>query len=426
MIKRPFFGLVAPQLEYAGLDTAGAPQEVPAPSRITLFVDAPLNRTDSLMIAKGDAVKRGQKVVPFANSPAYTVSPRGGTIASIVSYTGNFGKKLTAVVIEVDENTEADNKFAEAGKTPSKESAAEFLGAIPGGLPRELVDVETVPETVVVAGADEDFLSVTRQYTISSNMEGVKRGVEILKKITGAKNIVLAVPGPLAAGASSAGAEVKTVGDQYPAANPHMIAKDCLGKVIPAGKSCADEGIVFISPEAVAAVGQAYAEGTVSDRKLVTVVKKSGEKKLLSAVIGTAVGEVLAACNESVDENDRLVLGGPMTGDAVYTESYPVCTDTDLILVQDATQIPDVADNACINCGACVRICPARIPVNVLIRYLEAGSYGDAADNHDLLSCIECGLCSFVCTAHIPIFQYIKLGKYEFARSIAAEADNAQ
>jgi electron transport complex protein RnfC len=56
------------------------------------------------------------------------------------------------------------------------------------------------------------------------------------------------------------------------------------------------------------------------------------------------------------------------------------------------------------------------VPVNLLIRYLEAGLYQEAADSYDLFSCIECGLCSYVCTAKIPIFQYIRLGKHELMK----------
>jgi electron transport complex protein RnfC len=58
----------------------------------------------------------------------------------------------------------------------------------------------------------------------------------------------------------------------------------------------------------------------------------------------------------------------------------------------------------------------------MLVRFLEAGQYEEAADNYDLYSCIECGLCSFVCVSKIPIFQYIKLAKYELERAAASEA----
>ena len=71
-----------------------------------------------------------------------------------------------------------------------------------------------------------------------------------------------------------------------------------------------------------------------------------------------------------------------------------------------------------------MRICPVDIPVNMLVRFLDAGFYEDAADLYDLYSCIECGLCSFVCVSKIPIFQYIRLAKYEIGRVKAAEAVN--
>ena len=59
---------------------------------------------------------------------------------------------------------------------------------------------------------------------------------------------------------------------------------------------------------------------------------------------------------------------------------------------------------------------PTHVPVNLLIRFLEAGHYQEGADLYDLYSCVECGLCSFVCVAKIPIFQYIKLAKHELNR----------
>jgi electron transport complex protein RnfC len=58
----------------------------------------------------------------------------------------------------------------------------------------------------------------------------------------------------------------------------------------------------------------------------------------------------------------------------------------------------------------------------MLVRFLEAGQYEEAADNYDLFSCIECGLCSYVCVSRMPIFQYIKLAKHELARVNTAEA----
>ena len=111
-----------------------------------------------------------------------------------------------------------------------------------------------------------------------------------------------------------------------------------------------------------------------------------------------------------------------MTGSAIYSLDYPIQPDTDAITVLDRTRAAYVSDYPCINCGECVRACPAKIQVPMLVRLLEAGQYDEAADSYDLYSCIECGLCSYVCVSKIPIFQYIRLGKYELDRAKTSEA----
>jgi electron transport complex protein RnfC len=113
-----------------------------------------------------------------------------------------------------------------------------------------------------------------------------------------------------------------------------------------------------------------------------------------------------------------------MRGVATYSEELPVEPDTDGIVVQSDAGSAQVTDYPCVNCGECVRICPVKIPVNMLVRFLEAGLYEDARALYDLDCCIECGLCSYVCISRIPIFQYIRLGKYELSLMEIAEEAN--
>jgi electron transport complex protein RnfC len=163
------------------------------------------------------------------------------------------------------------------------------------------------------------------------------------------------------------------------------------------------------------------ANGEFPVNKLLTVIDKEYTIRIVRARIGTPVKEVLDALHIETRQGDRLVLGGPMTGHAVYSNDTPVMPDTDAIMIQDGDDILFNSDHQCINCGECVRACPAKVPVNMLVRLLASSQYQDAVDQYDLLCCIECGLCSYVCTAHIPVFQYIMLGKYEFQKIKSAE-----
>ena len=145
------------------------------------------------------------------------------------------------------------------------------------------------------------------------------------------------------------------------------------------------------------------------------------------ARLGTPVGDILQAAGITTGDRDRLILGGPMTGTALYDEKQIVRADTDAVMVQDAADVSLVSDYSCINCGECVRTCPTRIQVNMLVRFLEAGQYEDGAEAYDLYSCVDCGLCSYVCVARIPIYQYIRLAKYELARvNAVVEAPDEQ
>jgi len=185
-----------------------------------------------------------------------------------------------------------------------------------------------------------------------------------------------------------------------------------------------DLGVGFISPEAVVALRTAFVEGKMPVTKVLTVIDKDNRLTCIKARIGTSVRDILNALNIDVSQGDRLVFGGPMSGQGIYSEDMPILRDTDAIMVQDKDQVMPASNDPCINCGECVRACPAKLPVNMLIRLLENGLYEEAAQEYDLLSCVECGLCSYVCVMRIPIFHYIMLGKHELALTGGLEESN--
>jgi electron transport complex protein RnfC len=429
MIKRSFIGLTKPLLKYEALDVrTSAPSVIQPSKKVTLLLDKAFDIKDTLLFKIGDTVKTGQKLSYSEDSDAYVISSVTGTISSIAPLNADYGKTYTAITIDVSENEEIDEQFSTLVKEPTIDTIKDYLAFIPGNLPAGLFpSIDTSPpiETIVISGVDRDLFITTNQNTVLVDGKAIKQGVQILKQITGIDNIIIVSSDHLMQDAGISGAEVRVVDPEYPASLPHLIMRDVLGQVVPAGKNCEDIGVSFISAEAVASIGKAFIDGQIPFYKHLNLIKKNGSSMLISARIGTPISDILNAFDVTLNEKDRLILGGPMTGSAVYSEDFPVLPDMDAIMVQDRDDIPFVSDYPCINCGECIRICPANIPINMLVRFLEAGQYEEAADQYDLYSCIECGLCSFVCVSKMPVFHYIKLAKYELGRITTAEATNA-
>jgi electron transport complex protein RnfC len=250
----------------------------------------------------------------------------------------------------------------------------------------------------------------------TAHAPALQKGAQILKRITNLSKVYLLIPGYLLDRVRFDGVTVLPASLNYPDALPAMVMKNHLDKILPAGKTPEEMGICFIRAEAVVSLARAFEANAPVFEKCITLIDKNGARHRIEAVIGTPLSSIFSQLGIQVDELDRIVIGGAMQGFATFTAHHPVTPDMDTVLVQDRGDIVPLSDTNCINCGKCVQICPADIPVNLLVRFLQAAQFEAAADKCDLESCIDCGLCAYVCTSRIALSQYIRLGKHELRK----------
>ncbi len=412
MIKRSFFTLTQPRLNYDLVEPdLKEPELIPVPSNLILLLNEPIDSAKEALIKKGNTVEKGEKLYLYTDSTEYTISPVSGTINTIDTYSDDVGNTSTYLVIKNDQTRTTEITY---DLKDDIASADEYLRTLPGAPPLKLLaGDDTRIDTIVITCGDTDLLSTTNQYVTSKFLDEIKKGAQILTDITKVTKICATVPESFNIQGGFDTIQVFKTSTEYPSNLPAMILKDHLNRVLPPGKAPEDIGVCFITAEAVVSLLNAYKTKSAGFEKILTIIGKQGIKYRVKATIGTPLRKIFNAFNLNILEQDRIVIGGPMMGFSTFTPHHPVQPDMDTVIIQDRKMIPELSDNPCVNCGKCIRTCPVNIPVNILVRYLEADQYEEAADKYDLESCIECGLCAYVCTARIPIFQYIRLGKHE-------------
>ncbi len=428
MIKKPFFSFGSPKLKYPViLDLQKEiDREIPVPETVTVHLKRPLPSINNDKLKTGAFVRTGQRIFIDNEYNDYFISPATGEIFNISEHIGYLGASCASISIRTDKSEKPDEAFKSLKGAVSSKNAARYLRDLPG-CPDfiSFINRETPLKTIIIQGIDEDILVKTNQVLLSTRVKEIREGAVLLKEITRAERVIIATSPGLAGIARETGVEVCEIDPVYPNALSQMIIKKALGMEIPANKSCEDMGAGVVRAEAVVALADAFNRGKPPVDKLITVIDKNCASKIISARIGTPVKNILEELNINTGQGDRIIMGGPMTGRSTYSEESPVMADTNAIMVQDAGVIQTNPDIPCLNCGECVRACPAHIPVNMLIRLLENSLYEEAAREYDMLSCIECGLCDYVCVSRIPIVHFIVLGKQEFARLENAEEMNA-
>jgi electron transport complex protein RnfC len=144
-------------------------------------------------------------------------------------------------------------------------------------------------------------------------------------------------------------------------------------------------------------------------------------------LFGTPMSDVIAQSRARPD-TDRVIMGGPMMGFLMPTDSVPVVKATNCILVgSPALFPPPPPEMPCIRCGECAKACPADLQPFELYWFSKAKIFGKAQEYH-LFDCIECGCCAYVCPSRIPLVDYYRFAKSEiWAREAEKEsADEAR
>ncbi len=256
-------------------------------------------------------------------------------------------------------------------------------------------------ETLVINGLNPDPEVCFAKSMLIEYKDTIQKAIFAIHNLNSAIKLVLAVDD--ATGVEFEGVEIKVVPAVYPSSLNQLVIKAVTGIEAP-------EKVASISLHEVFGLGLAMETGLPLTK---TALSVKGKNYLVD--VGTSLSSIIDVAGIDLEDNDVLLLNGPMRGRAQFRLQGGVSKNTYSMHIVKSSSIPQLeGDNPCVSCGECVQVCPARIQPDKISRYSEFELYDSCKDYHMEL-CMDCGMCSYVCISRRPVLQYIRMAKKHIA-----------
>ncbi len=378
------------------------------------------------VVAVGDRVLEGQLIAKASGNISASVhSPVSGTVKEFVFLPTVSGGSAEHVVIKNDffyEKQWMDPLSPEPSAEEIKTRIAEagIVGMGGAGFPTHAkLSPRGKVDVLIINGAECEPYITCDARIMYERAETVIDGVRLLKKVLGAERAIVAVEANknLAINAlkdfAGDGLEVLPLRVKYPQGAEKQLIYATTGRKVPPGALPADVGCVVDNVQTAYVVSRAVRHGQPLYSRALTLAGGGIEKRGNFIVrIGVPFSFLYDEARGEKAETltGKVICGGPMMGFALADLKPCVTKTTSSLLFLDANEISLSEAGPCINCGRCLRGCPMFIfPRDIDSAVLDK-NYA-LAEKYGVMACIECGVCSYVCPAKRPLVQSVRLAK---------------
>lgn len=388
------------------------------------------------LVAVGDRVLAGQKIGEAGGFiSANVIASVSGTVKAIEPRRTANGAMVTSVVVENDglyetvEGLGADRDPSTLSKEEIRSIVKEagIVGLGGAGFPTH---VKLTPkddnaiEYILVNGAEcEPYL--TSDYRLMlEEPEKIVGGLKVILQLFDHAKGVIGIEDNKPEAIKILTELVKDepritvcpLKTKYPQGGERSLIYAVTGRKVNSSMLPADAGCIVDNIDTVISIYMAVCKSTPLMRKIITVTGDAvANPGNFNVKLGTNYQELLEAAGGFKEEPEKIVSGGPMMGQALFTIDLPVSKTSSALTCFTKDEAAEYEESPCIRCGRCVSVCPSRI---IPVMMMDAALHNDCEKFEKLngMECMECGSCTFICPAKRPLTQAFK----EMRKTVAA------
>lgn len=380
------------------------------------------------LVSKGDHILMGQKIGE-ADGPvsANIISSVSGTVKAIEPRMTVTGAMVLSIIIENDNNYEAvegmgdKRDYTKLSKDEIrniiKEAGLVGLGGAAFPVHVKLTPKDDTKINYVIVNAAECEPYLTSDYRmLLEEPEKMVGGLKIeLGLFPNAKGIIAiednkpdAILKMQELVKDEPRIEVKPLKTKYPQGGERFLIYAATGRKINSSLLPLHAGCIVNNVDTVISIYMAVAESTPLMRRIVTVTGDAiADPRNFNVKTGTNYRELIEAAGGFIREPEKIISGGPMMGQALYSMDIPVTKTSSALLAYARDRASRMKSSACIRCGRCVDACPSRIVPQKLFEYSERFD-SENFIKYNGMECCDCGSCTFVCPAKLNLNQSFK------------------
>ena len=317
----------------------------------------------------------------------YSSSISGNIIDSKIIKLNN--KELSSVVIKNDykENIKKKTKIK---KPTNREELINVLREYHLNNIADKIDKQTIISNIVISSIDEEPYSVKELITLSNNYEEVLDTIDYLANLFSVSKCILA-------NKSTNFNSIKNVNSvlgTYPnidlvlVPDKYLISyKPFLGSYL----NLSDAETLTLTTTDILEIYTSVINNSIVEDTIITISGNAIKKGMvIKTKLYVSLSELLDEYIKIIDNDYEIYLNGYISGWKIdIIDGIIITRDIHTIVINKREYKEEYS---CINCGACMKVCPVKINVK--------RCYFNKINNK---TCISCGLCDYVCPSNLKL-----------------------